>query len=57
MEGADRNVEEQLDELARVFRATRQSTITTELIDTVVGLRSDPNRRREANPEVFSQKD
>lgn len=37
MEGAERNIEERLDELDRAYRSTRQTAITEELLDIVSG--------------------
>lgn len=37
MEGAERNIEERLDDLDRAYRRTRQAAITDELLDIVSG--------------------
>lgn len=38
MQGAERNIEERLDELTREFHHQRQTTITEELLDIVAGV-------------------
>jgi F-type H+-transporting ATPase subunit gamma len=47
MQNAERNIEERLEELTRVFHQQRQSTITEELLNIVAGVEALAETRRQ----------
>lgn len=48
MQAAEKNIEERLDELSRVFNTLRQSSITEELLDVVTGFEALSHQRKKS---------
>jgi F-type H+-transporting ATPase subunit gamma len=48
MQAAEKNIEERLDELSRVFNTLRQSSITEELLDVVTGFVALSHQRKKS---------
>lgn len=61
MQQAEKNIDDQLDELAATTRTTRQSAITEELLDVIAGFEALKHRRprpaESAKPGIFAPSD
>ncbi|NYT77741.1 F0F1 ATP synthase subunit gamma [Alcaligenaceae bacterium] len=61
MQQAEKNIDDQLDELASTTRTTRQSAITEELLDVIAGFEALKHRRARhvdpAKPGIFAPSD